>query len=62
MSYTHLWLDITAGLRKEGWKNVGGNYNSFLIMRKNNKNIKIFIRDYKKLHEEDINHIVVRYS
>ncbi len=62
MSYTHLWLDIVAGLKKEGWKSVGGNFTSFLIMKKEDKTIKVFLKDYKKLHEDDLNHIVVRYS
>ena len=62
MSYTHLYLDIVAGLKKEGWKTVGGNFTSFLIMRKNGKTIKVFLKDYKKLHENDLNFIVVRYS
>lgn len=62
MSYTHLWLDIVAGLKKEGWKTKGGNYSSFLIMYKDGQNIKVFLRDYKKMHKDDINSVVVRYS
>ncbi len=62
MSYTHLWLDIVAGLKKEGWKEEGGNFNSWIMMSKGDRNIKVFLRDYKKLHEEDINHVIIRYS
>lgn len=62
MSYTHLWLDTVAGLKKEGWKPLGGNYTSFLILKKEGKTIKVFLKDYKKLHEDDINLVVVRYS
>jgi len=62
MSYTHLWLDIVAGLKKEGWKSTGGNHDSFLILRKKEKIIKVFLRDYKKRGENDINHVIVRYS
>ena len=62
MSYTHLWLDIVAGLKKEGWKEKGGNYSSFLIMFKGNRTIKVFIRNPKGLHEYDVNYIIVRYS
>ena len=61
MSYTHLWLDIVAGLKKEGWKTKGGNYSSFLIMYKDGRTIKVFLRDYKKVHKDDINSVVVRY-
>jgi len=42
MSYTHLWLDIVAGLKKEGWVTKGGNYTSFFNYgekKENNKNI-----------------------
>ncbi len=62
MSYTHLWLDIVAGLKKEVWKTVGGNYSSYLIMNKECRTIKVFLRDYKKLYKDDINSVVVRYS
>lgn len=62
MSYTHLWLDIVAGLKKEGWEEVGGNWTSYRIYRKDGKTIKVFIKDYKKLHEDDNNYIIVRYS
>ena len=62
MSFTHLWLDIVAGLKKEGWQTVGGNYTSFLIMHKEGRTIKVFLQDYKKLHKEDINCVIVRYS
>ena len=61
MSYTHLWLDCVAGLKKEGWKVVGGNYTCYIILEKMNKQIKVFIRDYKKLNEYDINSVIVRY-
>jgi len=61
MSYTHLWLDIVAGLKKEGWKSVGGNFTSYLILRKEDKTIKVFLQDYTKLHEDDINNVIVRY-
>ncbi len=62
MSYTHLWLDVVAGLKKEGWKSVGGNFTSYRILRKNDVTIKVFLKDYKKLHKDDNNYIVVRYS
>lgn len=62
MSYVHLWLDVVAGLKKEGWKDAGGNYSSFRIMEKEGHTIKIFLRDYKKLNEFDNNYVVVRYS
>ncbi len=62
MSYTHLWLDIVAGLKSQGWVSKGGNYSSFLIMSKEDRHIKVFLKDYKKLHEFDNNYIVVRYS
>lgn len=62
MSYTHLWLDIVAGLKKEGWKSKGGNFTSYLIMEKNNKTIKVFLKDYENLHEDNINHVIIRYS
>lgn len=62
MSYTHLWLDVVAGLKKEGWKSVGGNYTSYLIMRKEDREIKVTLKDYKKLKEDDINFVRVRYS
>lgn len=62
MSYTHLWLDIVAGLKKEGWVNEGGNYTSYLIMSKQGVNIKVFIKDLEKLNKDDLNHIIVRYS
>ena len=62
MSYTHLWLDIVAGLKKEGWKTVGGNCTNRVMMKKGGKTIKIFLKDYKKLHEHDVNFIVTRYS
>lgn len=62
MSYTHLWLDIVAGLKKEGWKTVGGNFTNWVMMKKGGKTIKIFLKDYKKLHEHDVNFIVTRYS
>lgn len=62
MSYTHLWLDIVAGLKKEGWKEKGGNFSTFMIMGKGDRTIKIFLKDYKKVHEDDLNHIIVRYS
>ncbi len=62
MSYTRLWLDVVAGLKKEGWKSVGGNFTSYLIMEKEGKTIKIYLRDFKNSHEFDNNYIVVRYS
>ena len=62
MTYTHLWLDVVAGLKKEGWKDVGGNLSSYRIMEKEGQTIKIFLRDYKKLNEFDNNYVVVRYS
>ncbi len=62
MSYTHLWLDIVAGLNKEAWKDKGGNFSSFRILEKEGKIIKVFLRDYKKLNEFDNNYVVVRYS
>ena len=61
MSYTHLWLDTIAGLKAQGWVTKGGNYTSFLILKKEGKTIKVFLKDYKKLHEDDINHVIVRY-
>jgi len=62
MSYTHLWLDVVAGLKKEGWMSAGGNYTSWLMLRKGDKTIKVYLKDYKKVHENDINLVVVRYS
>ena len=62
MSYTHLWLDIVAGLKKEGWVSKGGNFNSWIMMSKGDRHIKVFLKNNKKLHEHDINYIVVRYS
>jgi len=61
-TYTHLWLDVVAGLKKEGWETVGENYNSFIILKKAGREIKVFIRDFRKLDPESINSIVVRYS
>jgi len=62
MTYTHLWLDIVAGLKKEGWVTKGGNYTSFLIMTKKDKTIKVFLTHHQKLHEDDLNQVIVRYS
>lgn len=62
MSYTHLWLDIVAGLKKEGWTTKGGNFTSFLIMEKQGMTIKVFLKDYKKVHENDLNYVITRFS
>ena len=62
MSYTHLWLDIVAGLKKEGWISKGGNFNSWVMMSKGERIIKVFLKDNKKLNKFDTNYIVVRYS
>ncbi len=62
MSYTHLFLDTIAGLKKEGWKDVGGNFTTYRILRKNDATIKVFLKDNKKLNNEDLNYLVVRYS
>jgi len=62
MSYVHLWLDIVAGLKKEGWRSVGGNFDSYIIMKKKDSVIKVFIRNKENLKEFDLNHIIVRYS
>lgn len=62
MSYTHLFLDTIAGLKKEGWKDVGGNFTSYRIMKKEGSTVKIFLKDNKKLKNDDLNYLVVRYS
>lgn len=62
MSYTHLWLDIVAGLKKEGWKEQGGNFSNWIMMSKGERHIKVFLKDNKKLNQFDTNYIVVRYS
>lgn len=62
MSHTHLWLDTVAGLKTQGWKSVGGNFTSFVILRKQGDTIKVFLHDPKKIQERDTNFIVVRYS
>ncbi len=62
MSHTHLWLDTVAGLKKQGWKFIGGNFTSFAILEKEGNTIKVFLKDYKKLNEDDINCTIVRYS
>lgn len=62
MSYTHLWLDIVAGLKTQGWEDIGGNFTCWRMMKKGDKTIKVFLRDYNKLHEYDVNFVVTRYS
>lgn len=62
MSYTHLWLDVVAGLKKEGWKIKGGNYTNWILLTKEDQEIKVFIKDYKKLRQDDLNFICVRYT
>ena len=41
---------------------MGGNFTCWRMMKKGDKTIKVFLRDYKKLHEYDINFVVTRYS
>lgn len=62
MSYTHLWLDTVSGLKKQGWKSVGGNFTSFVILRKEERTVKVFLKYPKKIQMDDTNFIVVRYS
>ena len=62
MSHTHLWLDTVAGLKTQGWRSKGGNFTSFLILEKEGKTIKVYLKDYKKLNEDDINCTIVRYT
>lgn len=62
MSYTHLWLDVVAGLKTQGWEDMGGNFTCWRMMKKEGKEIKVFLSDYKKLHEDDINFVIIRYS
>ena len=52
-----LFKDITVGLTLRGWKVLGGNDDTFLILRKPSKTIKVFADNYEKP-----NHFVVRYS
>jgi len=61
-TYIHLFLDIIAGLKKEGWKDVGGNYHSYRILRKNEVEIKVFTKYDEKFNDKDFNYIYVRYS
>ena len=44
MSHTHLWLDTVAGLKTQGWKDVGGNFTSYRILEKNGLTIKVFLK------------------
>jgi len=52
-----LFEDITKGLVKQGYKIHGGNYDTFLMLSKNKRIIKVFADDY-----EQPNHFIVRYS
>lgn len=60
--YNQLFKDIVSGLKNQGYLDVGGNDDCFLIMKnKEGKAIKIFLNNYDKTNEEDINHVVVRF-
>jgi hypothetical protein len=61
MTYTHLFLDIIAGLKNEGWKDVGGNYHSYRVMRKGDIDIKVFVKYDEKFNDKDFNFICVRH-
>lgn len=52
-----LFKDITTGLTTQGWKILGGNDNTFLILQKGKESIKVFADNYLKP-----NHFIVRYS
>ena len=52
-----LFRDITTGLVTQGWTMVGGNDDTFLILQKPGKTIKVFADNYDKP-----NHFIVRYS
>jgi hypothetical protein len=52
-----LFKDITIGLTTQGWRILGGNDDTFLILQKPGKTIKVFADNYEKP-----NHFIVRYS
>jgi hypothetical protein len=52
-----LFKDITIGLTTQGWKDAGGNDDTFLILNKPGKTIKVFADNY-----EEPRHFIVRYS
>ena len=52
-----LFQDITQGLTSQGWRVNGGNYDTFLILSKDDDVIKVYADNYEKP-----NHFVVRYS
>jgi len=52
-----LFEDITQGLVSGGWRIRGGNDDTFLILIKDGKTIKVFADNYDKP-----NHFIVRYS
>ena len=53
----NLFTDITLGLVSQGWKIQGGNHDTFLILTKNKKVIKVFADNYEKP-----NYFIIRYS
>lgn len=60
--YNTLFKDIIAGLESQGYFDVGGNDDCFLIMKNPKGNlIKLFLNDYDKTNYEDINHIIIRF-
>ncbi len=53
-----LFDDITNGLTSQGWEDIGGNSDSFLIMRKGKKTLKV----YSNLEKEPYDNFMVRLT
>ncbi len=60
--YNQLFKDIVNGLKSQGYLDIGGNDDCFLIMKNKKGNLlKIFLMDYDKTNEENINHVIIRF-
>lgn len=60
--YNKLFQDVVKGLINQGYVDVGGNDDSFLIMRNpQGKVLKLFLRDYDHTSMEDMNYLIIRF-
>lgn len=62
MTYNDLWIDVVMGLQTKGYSVVGGNDDSFMIMRTpDGLAIKVFLNDYKNTGNDDSNFVCTRF-
>jgi hypothetical protein len=60
--YPKLWKDVVDGLVSKGWKLVGGNIEDYMILRKGEEEIKVFIQHRDIFDSNETNFIVTRYT